>query len=159
MIYIPLSGEYFETDIHTLNSTQDKLIKKKDWLFDWKKELTLTDRQLYALVTKANPKVIQGLVSITDNEDHIFLHLIENAKFNRGPGKLYQDVAENLFAFACKVAFEKEYDGIVVFFSKSNLVAYYSQALGARQISGLRLYIPTHQAKKLVVKHFPDFKF
>jgi len=39
--------------------------------------------------------------------DHIFMHLIESAKFNKGKSKVYLGVPENLVAFACKVSVDK----------------------------------------------------
>jgi len=43
--------------------------------------------------------IIQGLLSISDYEDHIFMHLIESAPFNFGKPKLYEGVPGNLVAF------------------------------------------------------------
>ncbi len=37
-------------------------------------------------------------------KDHFYLHLIENAPFNKGKHKLYQGVLGNLFAFTCKLS-------------------------------------------------------
>jgi hypothetical protein len=48
------------------------------------------------LTTLNNQKIIQGLISITDKGDHIFMDLIESAKFNKGKSKLYKGVAGNL---------------------------------------------------------------
>jgi hypothetical protein len=39
-------------------------------------------------VIKESPKVIQGLMSMSDFHDHVFVHLVENAKFNQGKGKI-----------------------------------------------------------------------
>jgi hypothetical protein len=35
--------------------------------------------------------------------DHVFMHLVESAPFNKGKTKLYSGVPGNLVAFACKV--------------------------------------------------------
>jgi hypothetical protein len=42
---------------------------------------------------------IYRIISITDKGDHIFMDLIESAKFNKGKKRLYKGVAGNLVAF------------------------------------------------------------
>jgi hypothetical protein len=54
------------------------------------------------LTTQNNQKIIQGLISITDKGDHIFMDLIESAKFNKGKKSFIEEFAGNLVAFACK---------------------------------------------------------
>lgn len=70
----------------------------KDWAFDWKAEINAKDRQTFKLVTRGNESIIQGLISISNGKDHIYMNLIESASFNRGKNKLYLGVAGNLFA-------------------------------------------------------------
>ena len=106
-----LTGETFETQISLLTTDSIKQIKKTNWLFDWKKEILDTSKNVYKLTTMNNSTIIQGLLSIQDMGDHMFAHLIESAKFNRGKTKIYLGVPANLMAFACKTAFEKGYDG------------------------------------------------
>jgi hypothetical protein len=79
---------------------------------------------------------------------------IENAKFNKGKSKLYLGVAGNLMAFACKVSFEKGYDGYVSFISKSKLITHYEKTLGAIKIGGLKMIIDTQAARKLFLQYF-----
>jgi hypothetical protein len=52
--------------------------------------LKFSDRETYKLVIRNNPKIIQGLISLSDLGDHIYMHLIESAKFNRGKTKFTQ---------------------------------------------------------------------
>ena len=105
-----ISGEVFDTDVLLIDKPGKKQIKKTNWLFDWHKEVNITGRQIYKLVTRRNPEIIHGLISFSDNGDHIFMHLIESVKFNRGANKMYKGVPANLIAFVCKLAFEKGYD-------------------------------------------------
>ncbi len=105
-----------------------------------------------------NHKIIQGLISITDKGDHIFMDLIESAKFNKGKGKLYKGVAGNLVAFACKTSFEKGYEGVVSFIAKTQLIDHYTETLGAKLFSGNRMFIDTKESKILTTKYFKDFK-
>jgi hypothetical protein len=104
-----LTGEIFETEISIINHFSIKLIKKTHWIFDWHKEINDTTNEVYKLTTTNNPTIIHGLISLTDKDDHIFMNLIENSKFNKGRNKLYKVVAGNLVAFACKLSFEKNY--------------------------------------------------
>ena len=98
--------------------------------------------------------IIQGLLCIEDKKDHIFLHLLESAKFNKGKQKVYLGVAGNLVAFACKISFEKGYEGFVAFDSKTALIKHYEQTLGATHFRGQRMFIETRAATQLVAKYF-----
>lgn len=102
-----LTGEVFDTEITQVSKAGLKAIKKSDWVFDWKLEFRTTKNQVYKLSTVNNPTIIQGLLSIEDKDDHIFMHLIESAKFNKGKDKIYLGVPGNLVAFACKVSRDK----------------------------------------------------
>ena len=92
------TGEMFDTEITQLRVKDIKLINKKDWLFDWKTEIKDKSKEVYKLSTVNNPSVIQGLISIEEKEDHIFMHLVESARFNRGKDKTYFGVPGNLVA-------------------------------------------------------------
>lgn len=86
--------------------------------------------------------------------DHIFMNLLESAPFNIGKEKLYEGVAGNLVAYACKVSFQKGYDGFVAFTAKSNLIKHYEESLGAYHFRNQRMIIDTNSAKFLVTKYF-----
>jgi hypothetical protein len=98
------------------------------------------------LTTVNNNEIIQGIISLTDKSDHIFMDLIESAKFNKGKKKLYKGVAGNLVAFACKISFEKGYDGVVSFIPKTQLIDHYTLTLGAKLFGGNRMFIDTREA-------------
>ena len=91
---------------------------------------------------------------LEDKQDHIFLHLLESAKFNKGAQKLYLGGAGNLVAFACRASFEKGYEGFVAFDSKTALIKHYEQTLGATQFRGQRMFIETAAALRLVKQYF-----
>lgn len=151
-----ISGEVFETSI--VQITDGKEIRKSEWVFNWQREIKDKSRQVYKLTTISNPTIIQGLISLTDKGDHIFMDLIESAKFNKGKNKLYRGVAGNLVAFACKMAFELNYDGVVSFIAKTQLINHYEQTLGAKLFGGNRMFIDTGEAFILTSKYFKDFK-
>jgi hypothetical protein len=149
-----LTGETFDTDINLLKSSDFKTLKKSDWVFDWKQELKLSKNQVYKLTTSSNPTIIQGLLSIEDKADHIFMHLIESAKFNKGKNKVYLGVPGNLVAFACKISQQYDYDGYVAFDSKTVLIEHYNQTLGATHLIRQRMFIDPIAAKRLISKYF-----
>ena len=86
-----ISGEVFDTLI--VQVTGGKEIKKSEWTFNRQSEIKDKTKQVYKLTTISNPTIIHGLISLTDKGDHIFMDLIESAKFNKGKNKLYRGVA------------------------------------------------------------------
>lgn len=151
-----LSGEVFDTEIVRLTSADVKQIKKSDWQFDWLKELKDKTKQIYKLTTVNNPTIIQGLVSIEDKRDHIFMHLIESAKFNKGKSKAYFGVPGNLVAYACKVSVDKGFDGFLAFDAKSALIRHYQDSLHATHFRGQRMFIEPSAALKLISQYFKN---
>jgi len=146
-----LSGDSFDTDVIELRKDDlKKLIK--GWKFDWKKEASTGN--VYKLVIRISPEVIQGLISINDRGDHIFMNLIESAKHNKGRNKIYEGVAGNLVAFACQQSLAKGYDGIVAFEAKTNLIEHYRRTLNAQLYSGNKMYIDEKTAVLLIDKYF-----
>ena len=149
-----LSGEFFDTEVTKLKKSDLKVIKKVDWQFDWKLEVKSANNEVYKLTTTNNPTIIQGLLSLEDKNDHVFMHLIESAKFNKGKDKLYLGVPGNLVAFACKISRDKGYDGYVAFDSKSVLIEHYIQTLGATHLIRQRMFLDPIAANKLISRYF-----
>ncbi len=150
------SGDSFETNVSPLTIVDRKLIKKELWLFDWVKELKDVSKVVYKLTVASNNDNIQGLISVEDRGDHVFMHLIESAKFNKGRSKVYVGVPGNLVAFACKLSKDKGYYGIVSFFAKTKLIAHYKVSLGAKVLFGNQMIIDEKNAEKLISKYFKD---
>ncbi|MBI2270015.1 MAG: hypothetical protein HYU69_06595 [Bacteroidetes bacterium] len=92
----------------------------------------------------------------TIRPDHVFIHLIENAPFNRGKEKIYEGVPGNLVAFACKLSFQRGGDGFVSFEAKTKLINHYVKTLGAHHFGGHLMVIDNVSAKKLVNKYFKN---
>jgi hypothetical protein len=82
------------------------------------------------------------------------MHLIESSKFNKGKSKIYLGVPGNLVAFACKVSVEMGYEGFLAFDAKSAQIKYYEQTLFATHFRGLRMFIETSAAIKLISQYF-----
>lgn len=149
-----VSGDSFKTEVLELSLADIKKYKKAEWLFDWKAEAKSIDKKVYKLVIVENPTIIQGLISLQDRGDHIFMPLIESNKFNRGEKKIYLGVPGNLVAFGCKVSFDKGYDGYVSFESKTKLKEHYKKTLGADFLYGNFMAINTKAAAKLIEQYF-----
>ena len=149
-----VSGDVFDTDIFQLSSKDIRQINKAVWQFNWQEQLKLFDRETYKLVIKNNPKIIQGLISLSDLGDHIYMHLIESAKFNKGKSKIYTGVPGNLVAFACKLSFDKGYDGYLAFDAKTILVQHYKETLFATHFKGTKMIIETPAANRLINQYF-----
>jgi hypothetical protein len=82
------------------------------------------------------------------------MHLIESAPFNKGKDKVYAGVPGNLVAFACKLSFQRGFDGYLSFLSKTNLINHYEKILGAIHVGGHLMIINTTAALKLINKYF-----
>jgi hypothetical protein len=150
-----ISGDSFATEIVRLTKADLNLVTKKSgWNFNWKKELDNNTKEVYKLVISSSQEIIQGLLSLTIEPDHIFMNLVESAPFNIGKNKLYEGVAGNLVAFACQLSFQRGFDGFVAFDAKTKLIPHYEKTLGAAQFRGQRMIIPTHAAQILLDKYF-----
>lgn len=149
------SGDSFETVLLPVKKEDLKSIKKGNgWQFDWKYEFQQTERIVYKLTIKENTDIIQGLVSFSDKKDHLFMHLIENAPFNKGKNKIYVGVAGNLIAFVCKKSWDRKYEGFISFISKTRLIEYYEKTLDAIHIGNHKMVIFPKDALKLIRKYF-----
>ena len=121
------TGESFPTEVRPLSAAVAKRLAAKGWAFDWARESATTGRQVYQLNTVDNSTIVQGLISLEAKPDHVFMHLVESANFNKGSGKVYFGVLGNLVAYACRWSFQLGYEGFVSFESKSALNAHYKQ--------------------------------
>jgi hypothetical protein len=150
-----ITGDSFPTVVSLIKDNDIKGVTKKDgWLFNWKAELKLPDRDVYKLTISGNPNIIQGLISITERKDHVYMHLIESAPFNLGHNKVYVGVPGNLIAFACKISFHRGFEGYVSFIAKTKLIGHYEKTLGATTVGGNLMIINTVAALKLIDKYF-----
>jgi len=150
-----ISGDSFQTDVATLKKSDLGHLGKNDgWKFNWKSEFNDLTKEVYKLTIINNPDIIQGLISVSIERDHVFMNLLESAPFNLGRKKLYEGVPGNLVAYACKLSFQKGFEGFVAFTAKSKLIKHYEDTLGAYHFKNQRMIIATQAAKKLVMKYF-----
>jgi hypothetical protein len=150
-----ISGDSFQTEISVLTSHDLKTINQKaGWNFDWQTEYDDLSKEVYKLSIINNPTIIQGLISVSIESDHVYMNLLESAPFNVGQNKLYEGVSGNLVAFACKLSFQKGFSGFVAFHSKTNLIEHYEKTLGATHFKNLKMIIETDAASFLMRKYF-----
>lgn len=152
-----ITGDCFQTDVSLIGRKDLKSITKKNgWLFNWKGEYEQADRDVYKLTIEGNPDVIQGLISITEREDHVYMHLLESAPFNLGRNKVYLGVPGNLVAFICRTSFHRGFEGYVSFTAKSHLIEHYQKTLGAVSAGAQLMVINTDAALRLINKYFKN---
>ena len=152
-----ISGDSFPTDITLISRSDLKTItKKNDWVFDWKLEFRQPERDVFKLTIVNNQTIIQGLISLEVKSDHVYMHLLENAPFNKGKKKIYSGVPGNLVAYACKLSFQRGHDGNISFVSKTALIDHYVKTLGAIHFGGRLMIIEEMAALKLIDKYFQE---
>ncbi|MFT4154821.1 hypothetical protein [Parafilimonas sp.] len=84
------------------------------------------------------------------------MNLLENATFNLGRNKLYEGVAGNLVAYACKISFQHGFSGYVSFTAKTRLIEHYRKTLNAITFGGQLMIINTIAANVLIDKYFKN---
>ena len=84
------------------------------------------------------------------------MHLVESAGFNKGKSKVYAGVPGNLVAFACRLSFQRGFDGNVSFISKTQLISHYEKTLGAFHFGGRLMIIESKAALHLINKYFKN---
>ena len=150
-----ISGDSFQSEVIRLNKQALNLItKKRGWNFNWKAEYDNIQKEVYKLCIINNTNIVQGLLSVSVEKDHVFMNLLESAPFNIGKTKIYEGVAGNLVAYACKISFQRGFDGYIAFTAKSKLIEHYEKALGAFHFKNQRMIIETNAARVLVEKYF-----
>jgi hypothetical protein len=152
-----VTGDSFATEVSVITLKDLKSVTKKNgWDFNWRVEFKEPARDVFKLTIVNNQNIIQGLVSLEVKEDHVYMHLVESAPFNKGKNKIYTGVAGNLVAFACKLSFQRGHKGNVSFLSKTQLIEHYEKTLGAIHFGGRIMIIETNTALKLINKYFKN---
>jgi len=149
------TGKRLETDVLPITEYDlNEITESNGWRFDWKFEFYRPNRQVYKLVIKEVPNLIQGVASFEKRENFVYMHLIESSPINIGRGKKYLGVSCNLVAYGCKLSKEFGFDGVLSFDSKTTLVSHYEKTLGAVCISERRMVIFEEDAEILIGKYF-----
>jgi hypothetical protein len=141
-----------ETVIEKIKITE--INQLKNWQFDWQYESRQND--IYKLTVNDLPDEIQGVISIEVRKGYVFVSLIENAPFNIGKHGVYEGVAGNLFAYACKLSYEMGFEGFVSFVAKTELIEHYKKKILAKLVSGQTMVIEPLEALQLIRQYFKE---
>lgn len=75
-----VSGDSFETEVHRLVTSDLKNVTKKNgWQFSWRAAFNDLARETYKRTIRDNQNIVQGLLSVSYEDDHVFMHLLESA--------------------------------------------------------------------------------
>lgn len=123
------NGKKHNIDIVRLNLNEFGSLSKTRYFFDWKTE---KENEVYKLSIKGSQDIL-GLVSliVDEKEKRIEINLLAVSKENRGKNKIYDRIAGNLIAWACRIGvkrFEKE--ACVSLISKTQLKNHYKVTYG-----------------------------
>lgn len=132
------------------------------WDFDWVKPISLSF-EVYALVTKSFPEIVQGLIAVKPNFDEIFMcvdiDILESApknkKYNKkklNTNRNYLNVGKCLVAFSCAYSVEVGLLGYVQLTSKTSKMKFYDE-LGAKTSWGQLMMFYDEDAKILIDEH------
>jgi len=67
-----ISGDSFQTEVSRMTSIDLKNVTKQNgWNFDWKLEFKDLQKEVYKLTIINNSSILQGLLSITIEQDHV----------------------------------------------------------------------------------------
>ncbi len=130
----------------------NEIAQLKNWQFDWEYESRQND--VYKLTINDFPNDIQGVISIEIRKGYVFVSLIENAPLNIGKYGVYEGVAGNLFAYACKLSYELGFEGFVSFVAKTELIEHYKEKILAKLVSGQTMIIEPLEALQLMRQYF-----
>lgn len=112
---------------------------KWDPKIKWNREFQMSaqdGRNVYALIDDRLGR-IHGAISMSDKEDHVFVHLIESATHNRLSPRMFVNVARLLIAFAGQRSNQiPNGDGFLALTPKSNLIQYYENRFKAFHLTG-----------------------
>lgn len=133
-----LTGE--QVPVRIIQLSTDRAVtrynKKNGWHFQWVKEF-YDGYDIYAVQLAASPYTIQGLLALKPDPDSV---AVEMKLVGIGPnnykrvGQYYKGIGRLLFAKACEMSFEYEFEGYVYLVAKTNLIGYYREAFHAELI-------------------------
>lgn len=70
-----ISGDSFRTEAIRLTKADLKQVTNKNgWNFNWRSELDNNSKEVYKRTIVNNPNIIQGLVCLTIQTDHIYIN-------------------------------------------------------------------------------------
>lgn len=147
-----------ETDTRRIVKTEYRKrtapMKPKDY-YGWKFKWNVPEKNgydIYELFVK-NTNTVQGRIAFKVEGGVALVDIVEAAPHNVGHEGRYTGVGGHLFALACKASMDAGYGGYVAFTAKNDLIEHYEEKIGAKVLSGQRMYIDEDVAKGLIDKH------
>lgn len=144
-------GSETEIVIELVTEEDYKKITKSRYYFDWSKE---KEFHVYKLRTADSSKIL-GLMSLMDfsQEQRFQINLLTISKENRGKNKIYEKIAGNLIAYACREAV-KLYgeDACVSLHPKTELKKHYMNKYGMSDAS-LQAFLEGTNLLRLLEKY------
>jgi hypothetical protein len=112
---------------------EDRLIRAKDWRFDWIKELEQPHREVYALTAEPHPGIPQGPDQHRgQGRPHPHAPAGERHGSTKARASSSSVYRSNLVAHACRdLLSARGYGGVVAFVAKTKLRQHYIDTLGA----------------------------
>ena len=126
---------------------------KEYFVFDFEK--LAKDGTIYKICKHGDEDLIQGLVAVKPSKGILDCANMETNKINKAPLSLHSGIGKSIIALCCKISFDLGFEGFICFESKNRLMKYYMR-YGAQNISGLRMFIDTENARKLVNLYFEN---
>lgn len=149
------TGETLKSVIEKVIRADYKFISKSgEYTFEWLEE---SKNEVYKIYLKDENHKILGLISLVDypEEYRLHLNLIEVAMSNRGKEKEIENIAGCLIAFACRLAFDRDYFGFVSLKPKTKLIGLYQKKYGFRPYGRL-LAVEQKASIVLINKYLSD---
>jgi hypothetical protein len=144
-----VQAEIYAISVHEIAAVRDR------FEFDW---LNLSECEIFA-IRLSKEKLLVGLMAIKDIPDELRLEIIllESSRENIGQTKSYAHIAGCLIAFACRMAFQKNYFGFVSLIPKTSLIEHYKTAYGFEQY-GRHLAVDQERSHRLIDKYLSNEK-
>jgi len=155
------TGELVETEYREIKKPGEikKISKEHKWDFDWEKQWKdrESNSEFYALTLKGDKKT-QGILEVRKHQGATELRLMESAPTNRKENGRHKGVGGHLAAIAVKRSYETGGNGYTFLDAKTVLINHYKKELGAKVMSGTRMYIDEAAAKNLYAVYFGEVK-
>lgn len=123
------TGERVEIDIDLVEGRDYKNLTATKYFFKWKYESAY---EVYKLRIKGQEDIL-GVVSMEKvvHEERIEIRLLATSRENMGKEKIYDGIAGNLIAYACRLALKEFGAGTAVtLFPKTELIPHYVNCYG-----------------------------
>jgi len=135
------------------SSELTQLQNNSSFVFDWSLE---KDQEVYKIRFHDDTKVL-GLISLMDipKELRVHIQLLEASQENVGKNKEVRNIPGCLIAFACRLAYERGYDGFVSLTPKTQLIKYYMDTYGFVPM-GKQLVVFLTSSKHLINKYLDN---